>query len=59
MTKGIKTSEFWVGAVSSLAAIANQSGLLGSFVLPIEALATVAGIIATYILSRGLAKLNG
>ena len=59
MTKGIKTSEFWVAAVTAIVTLANQSGLLGTVVLPLEAIATVAGIVSTYILSRGLSKLNG
>lgn len=58
MKPGYKTSEFWVTAITSIATIVNQSGVLETFVLPVEALATIAGLAATYILSRGLAKLN-
>ena len=58
MTKGYKTSEFWVGAVTGLAITLNQSGILGSVVLPIEAIGVIAGLVATYIASRGLAKIN-
>lgn len=56
MTNGMKSSEFWVTTIAGIAAWANQSGLLGSVVLPAEALATIAGIIASYVISRGLAK---
>ena len=58
MTKGYKTTEFWVTTISSVAVILNQSGVLGGFVLPIEAIGTVAGIIGAYVISRGVAKLN-
>ena len=56
--RGYKTSEFWVATLTSIAVILNQSGLLGTFVLPVESIGTIAGIVATYILSRGLAKIN-
>jgi len=59
MTKGYKTSEFWVMAITSLGTIFNQSGLLGSVVLPIEALGAVAAMVFGYVVSRGVAKLNG
>lgn len=55
---GYKTSEFWVTALTSIATVLNQSGVLGSFVLPTEAIATIAGIVASYVISRGLAKLK-
>lgn len=58
MTKGYKTTEFWIATLSSVAVILNQSGILGSFVLPVEAIATVAGVIGSYVISRGIAKLN-
>lgn len=58
MTKGYKTSEFWVAVVTSLSTLLNQSGILGDFSLPVESLATIAGIAGAYILSRGVAKLN-
>lgn len=58
MTKGYKTTEFWVATLSSLAVIANQSGLLGEFILPVEAIATIAGIVGSYVLSRGVAKIS-
>lgn len=58
MKDGYKTSEFWVSAISSIALVLNQSGILGEFVLPIEAIGTIAGIIASYVISRGVAKLN-
>lgn len=58
LTKGYKTTEFWVTTLSSLAVIANQSGLLGDFILPVEAIATIAGIVGSYVISRGVAKVN-
>ena len=58
MKTGYKTSEFWVTTISSIAVILNQSGILGGFVLPVEAIATIAGIVGSYVLSRGVAKLN-
>ena len=58
MTKGYKTTEFWVTTLTSLVVIANQSGILGDFVLPVEAIATIAGIVGAYIVSRGVAKIN-
>lgn len=53
---GWKTTEFWVTLVTALAISANQSGLLGSVVLPIETIATIVSGVAAYVLSRGLAK---
>tara|TARA_R110000851_G_scaffold271447_2_gene424083 strand:- start:402 stop:581 length:180 start_codon:yes stop_codon:yes gene_type:complete len=58
MTKGYKTTEFWVTTLTSLVVIANQSGVLGDFVLPVEAIATIAAIVGAYIVSRGVAKIN-
>lgn len=58
MKKGIHTSEFWVALIVSVATLLNQSGLLGDVVLPIESITVIAGLIASYVLSRGLAKLN-
>ncbi len=55
---GYKTTEFWAGVVTSIGVTLNQSGILGSIKLPTEALATIATIVAGYIISRGLAKLN-
>lgn len=53
---GYKTSEFWVTAVTSLLTLINQSGVLGSVVLPVESIAVIGGMVATYVLSRGMAK---
>ena len=58
MTKGYKTSEFWVATMTSIAVILNQSGILGGVVLPIDSIGVIVGIAASYIISRGLAKLN-
>jgi hypothetical protein len=54
--KGYKTSEFWVTAITGIAVSLNQSGILGSVILPIEALATIVAGVASYVISRGLAK---
>jgi len=56
MKPGYKTSEFWVTVIVAVATFLNQSGVLGSVVLPIETIATIGGIVGSYILSRGLAK---
>lgn len=56
MKPGYKTSEFWVAVVTANVTLFNQSGVLGSVVMPVEGLAVIAGIIGSYILSRGLAK---
>jgi energy-converting hydrogenase Eha subunit A len=53
---GWKTSEFWVTAITGIAITLNQSGVLGSIVLPIETIATIVAGVASYVLSRGLAK---
>jgi len=58
MTKGYKTTEFWVTTITSLVVILNQSGILGTFVIPTEAVMSIAGIVASYVISRGVAK-NG
>lgn len=58
MKPGYKTSEFWVTTVGSLVVALNQSGLLGSVVLPKDAILAIVGAVATYVISRGLAKLN-
>lgn len=56
MKQGYKTTEFWVTSITSLATILNQSGLLGSIVLPIEAVSSIAAIVVGYAISRGIAK---
>jgi hypothetical protein len=53
---GYKTTEFWVAALTSIATLLNQSGLLGTIVLPIEGIASVAGIVGAYIISRTVVK---
>jgi len=58
MKTGYKTSEFWVMAITSVATLFNQSGVLGSVVLPIEALGAMAAMVFGYVISRGMAKLN-
>jgi hypothetical protein len=55
---GYKTSEFWITSITAIGTIINQSGLLGGAALPIEAIATIAGIVASYVISRGVAKVN-
>ena len=53
---GYKTTEFWLAVITAVVTFLNQSGFLGSFVLPVEGIATVAGIVGSYIISRGIAK---
>lgn len=53
---GWKTSEFWVTTITALAVALNQSGILGTIVLPIETIATIVAGVASYVISRGLAK---
>lgn len=55
MQKGYKTTEFWLTALGSLLTLANQSGLVGA-PLPTEAVMSVAGMLAAYVGSRGIAK---
>jgi len=56
MTKGMKTSEFWVTVFVTIVGLVNQSGALGSFTIPTESLTPIVAIIASYVVSRGLAK---
>ena len=58
MTKGYKTTEFWLTAIASIGTLLNQSGALG-IALPIEAILGVVGAISSYTVSRGLAKKGG
>ena len=58
MTKGYKTSEFWVATITSIVVILNGSGILGDVVLPVESIGIIAGIVGAYIISRGVSKLN-
>lgn len=58
MTKGYKTTEFWALTVTSIVGILNQSGAFGDTVLPAGELGILAGTVAAYIISRGLAKIN-
>lgn len=51
-TKGYKTSEFWVMIVTSIITWLNMSGLLGSFQIPIEALADLINLAIAYIVGR-------
>lgn len=53
--KGYKTSEFWLTAFGTLGGLLNQSGAIGT-PLPIDALMTLAAMISSYVLSRGVAK---
>lgn len=56
MTKmGIKTSEFWLLAISTVVTFLNQTGLLG-IVLPLEAIMTMAAPVVAYVLGRSWVK---
>jgi len=50
---GYKTSEFWVAVVTANVPLLNAAFGLN---LPVEAIASIAGVAAAYILSRGVAK---
>lgn len=50
---GWKTSEFWVTVVASVIAILNKAF---DWNIPTDTLTQVVGVIAAYVLSRGLAK---
>lgn len=57
--KGIKTSEFWVGIATSALAIVNAfSEALWGVSLPADAILSIVGVAATYILGRSVAKHN-
>lgn len=53
---GYKTTEFWITLVTSVATFMNQSGFLGSFILPVEAIGSIAAIVIGYSISRGTSK---
>ena len=53
---GYKTSEFWITAIITIATLLNQSGILGSIIIPIEGLGAIAGVAVSYIFARGAAK---
>lgn len=53
MKTGWKTSEFWVTVAASMIPLLNSA--MG-WNIPIESLAAFAGTIASYVLSRGVAK---
>lgn len=53
---GWKTTEFWLSVVTSLGVLLNQSGILGALQIPIDGVATIAGVIATYVASRAWTK---
>lgn len=57
MSKGYKTTEFWVTVVTALVNIANSSGLL-PFQIPVETMITITSGVAAYVLSRGVAKIT-
>lgn len=54
--QGYKTTEFWTVTVTSIVGLLNQAGILGSVVLPAEALASIAGIVASYVIGRSIVK---
>lgn len=53
---GYKTTEFWLALISSVVTLLNQSGVLGSVVLPLEAILGIAGVVVTYIFGRSIVK---
>ena len=50
---GWKTSEFWASVAAALLPLLNTAF---GWALPVEALVGVAGTVAAYVISRGLAK---
>lgn len=56
MKTGYKTTEFWLAVLTSIVTLLNQSGLLGEYTLPTEAILTIGGIVITYILGRSGVK---
>lgn len=56
MKTGYKTTEFWVTLITTLGTLLNQAGILGSVVLPVESIATVGGIVASYVIGRSYVK---
>ena len=53
MKTGWKTSEFWASVVAAVVPLLNQA--LG-WNLPVESMVGLAGTVAAYALSRGMAK---
>ena len=53
MKAGIKTSEFYLTIVGALVPLLNQ---LFGWNIPLEAVLSVTGSLAAYVLSRGVAK---
>lgn len=53
---GYKTTEFWLAVVTSVATLLNQSGVMGGFTLPVEAVVGVAGVVISYIIGRSAVK---
>jgi len=56
MKSGYKTTEFWVTLATSVVTTLNASGILGSVTLPLETIATLAGLAASYVLGRSIVK---
>lgn len=54
-TKGWKTSEFWVTALTLLGTLVNQSGAF-HFTLPIEQIEQLVTAASTYVASRSVLK---
>ena len=50
---GWKTTEFWASAVAALVPLLNQA--LG-WSMPVESMVALAGSVAAYVISRGIAK---
>ena len=53
MKKGWTTSEFWVAAVGAVIPLLNQAF---GWNIPPETIASFAGLLASYVISRGVAK---
>ena len=56
MEKGIKSSEFWLGLIALILTYLNKE--LG-WNVPVEAIISVLGLVATYIIGRTIYKVAG
>lgn len=57
---GYKTSEFWVTVIVGLLVALNQSGILGDFKIPVEAMNDIITLAVSFVLGRfGLKAVAG
>ena len=53
MSKGVKTSEFWLSVVSAAVMVANDGLGLG---IPAESVMSLAALVISYVLGRAAVK---